>query len=111
MNIFTNDFVKPEDQRELAHFGLARKCTSKKKCSLSLTVVTASLLLVLLSCPLVAEAQRETLNFDNGWKFAFGHASSPEKDYGCGTEYFNYLTKANSIHNTGPYSMKFDDST
>ena len=60
MNIFTNDFVKPEGQRELARFGLARKCTYKKKCSLSLTVVTASLLLLLLSCPLVAEAQRET---------------------------------------------------
>ena len=136
MNILTNDFVKPEGQRELARFGLARtddkprgeseftqtipRCEGrrrsqialfKKKCPLSLTVVTASLLLLLLSCPLVAEAQRETLNFDKGWKFAFGHASSPEKDYGCGTEYFNYLTKANSIHNTGPYSMKFDDST
>ncbi len=24
MNILTNDFVKPEGQRELAHFGLAR---------------------------------------------------------------------------------------
>ncbi|MGM9714504.1 MAG: beta-galactosidase GalA [Prevotella sp.] len=56
-------------------------------------------------------AQRETLNFDAGWKFAFGHASSPEKDFGCGTEYFNYLTKANSVHNTGPYSNKFDDSS
>ena len=27
-----------------------------------------------------------------------------------GTEYFNYLTKANSLHNEGPYSKKFDDS-
>ena len=158
---FKNDFVKPEGQRELARFSLARtddqprgeaeftqaiprregrrrkstddkprgeaeftqaipRCEGrrrsqialfKKKSLLSVTVVTASLLLLLLSCPLVAEAQRETLNFDKGWKFAFGHASSPEKDYGCGTEYFNYLTKANSIHNTGPYSMKFDDST
>lgn len=26
----------------------------------------------------------------------------------CGTEYFNYLTKANSIHNEGPYGEKFD---
>ncbi len=33
-----------------------------------------------------------------------GNASSPEKDFGCGTEYFNYLTKAASIHNEGPYS-------
>ncbi|MBQ1708360.1 MAG: beta galactosidase jelly roll domain-containing protein [Bacteroidales bacterium] len=48
--------------------------------------------------------------FDGGWKFAFGNASSPEKDFGRGTEYFNYFTKAASIHNTGPYSEKFDDS-
>ena len=49
--------------------------------------------------------------FDFGWKFAFGNASDPSKDYGCGTEYFNYLTKAASIHNSGPYSEKFDDTT
>ena len=48
--------------------------------------------------------------FDEGWKFAFGNASSPEKDFGRGTEYFNYFTKAASIHNIGPYSEKFDDS-
>ena len=29
MNILTNDFVKPEGQRELAHFGLARNRTFK----------------------------------------------------------------------------------
>lgn len=47
-------------------------------------------------------------NFDTGWTFAFGDASSPADDFGCGTEYFNYLTKAASIHNEGPYSPKFD---
>ena len=57
-----------------------------------------------------AQNQRERLNFDKGWQFAFGDASSPEKDFGCGTEYFNYLTKAASIHNEGPYSPKFDAS-
>lgn len=49
--------------------------------------------------------------FDDGWKFAFGDASSPEKDFGRGTEYFNYYTKAASIHNEGPYAVKFDDSS
>ena len=53
---------------------------------------------------------RETIRLDKGWKFAMGHASDPLKDFGCGTEYFNYLTKANSIHNEGPYSQKFNDS-
>ena len=53
---------------------------------------------------------RETIRLDKGWRFALGNASDPRKDFGCGTEYFNYLTKANSIHNEGPYSPKFDDS-
>ena len=58
-----------------------------------------------------AQSQRERINFDNDWQFAFGEASSPAKDFGCGTEYFNYLTKAASIHNEGPYSQKFDASS
>ena len=57
-----------------------------------------------------AQNQRESQNFDKGWKFAFGDASSPAKDFGCGTEYFNYLTKAASIHNEGPYTPTFDAS-
>lgn len=65
---------------------------------------------LLLSFCLNAQNQRETLCLDEGWKFAFGNASDPQKDFGSGTEYFNYLTKANSIHNEGPYSNKFDDS-
>ncbi len=59
---------------------------------------------------LKAQNVRETIRLDEGWKFAFGNASDPAKDFGCGTEYFNYLTKANSIHNEGPYAMKFDDA-
>ncbi len=55
------------------------------------------------------QSQRQTIRLDEGWRFAFGNASDPAKDFGCGTEYFNYLTKANSIHNEGPYSSKFDD--
>ena len=57
-----------------------------------------------------AQNHRERLDFDDNWKFAFGDASDPAKDFGCGTEYFNYLTKAASIHNEGPYSPKFDAS-
>lgn len=68
------------------------------------------LLLFILSCN-NAFAQRERINFDADWRFHFGNASDPAKDFGCGTEYFNYLTKANSIHNEGPYSNKFDDSS
>ena len=57
------------------------------------------------------QCERETIRLSEGWKFAFGNASDPQKDFGCGTEYFNYLTKANSIHNEGPYAVKFDDSS
>ena len=66
----------------------------------------AALLLLLTGLPLTAQERL----FDDGWKFAFGDASSPAKDFGRGTEYFNYLTKAASIHNEGPYAVKFDDS-
>lgn len=76
------------------------------------TMKRNALLLALTMLGLVATAQsvREIQRLDDGWKFAFGHAAEPAKDFGCGTEYFNYLTKANSIHNEGPYAMKFDDS-
>lgn len=59
----------------------------------------------------MADNVREKILIDEGWKFAFGNAADPAKDFGCGTEYFNYLTKANSVHNTGPYAQKFNDST
>ena len=63
----------------------------------------------LLLTDLSAQNVRETIRLDKGWKFAFGNAADPKKDFGCGTEYFNYLTKASSIHNEGPYTHKFDD--
>ena len=72
------------------------------------------LLLLVLSMQVLGlqaqECVRETIRLDKEWKFAFGHAADPQKDFGNGTEYFNYLTKANSIHNEGPYAMKFNDS-
>ena len=64
----------------------------------------------LLTITVNAKNVRETVRLDKGWKFALGHAAVPKRDFGCGTEYFNYLTKANSIHNEGPYAQKFDDS-
>ena len=68
-------------------------------------------MIAMLSLSTMAQSVREKVRLDEGWKFAFGNAADPQKDFGCGTEYFNYLTKANSIHNEGPYSPKFDDST
>ncbi|MBR4740015.1 MAG: DUF4982 domain-containing protein [Bacteroidales bacterium] len=71
-----------------------------KRCALLLS-------LLLMAATLTA---REKIRLDAGWEFAFGNASSPALDFGCGTEYFTYLTKAASIHNEGPYSPKFDKS-
>ena len=80
-------------------------------CLLLMTDVFANRFIIcclVLGSVLSSTAQREHICFDADWNFAFGHAQSPEKDFGCGTEYFNYLTKANSIHNEGPYSLKYD---
>lgn len=67
------------------------------------------LLVALLFCTLSAPAQKVT-RLAEGWRFSLGNASDPAKDFGRGTEYFNYLTKAASIHNEGPYVLRFDDS-
>ena len=66
-------------------------------------------LMVLTVGTQAATGVREKTRLNEGWKFSLGHATDRQKDFGCGTEYFNYLTKANSIHNEGPYSVKFDD--
>ena len=68
-------------------------------------------LMVLTVGAQAATGVREKTRLSDGWKFCLGHAADKQKDFGCGTEYFNYLTKANSIHNEGPYSIKFDDGT
>ena len=68
------------------------------------------ILIISITLSLSAQSVRERILLDDGWQFAFGNASDPAKDFGCGTEYFNYLTKAASIHNAGPYSPKFDAS-
>ncbi len=44
--------------------------------------VSISILLCLLLGNI--NAQRQHINFDNNWKFAFGDASSPEKDFNYG---------------------------
>lgn len=51
-----------------------------------------------------------TLLLNADWRFHLGNAADPQQDFGCGTEYFNYFTKAASIHNEGPYVPSFNDS-
>jgi beta-galactosidase len=44
---------------------------------------------------------------DFGWRFAFGHATDPAKDFDAGSEFFSYLAKAGGA--SGAAAQKFDD--
>lgn len=68
------------------------------------------IVLLIFAASLCPHIGAQTVSFDDNWRFAFGDASSPGKDFGRGTEYFNYYTKAASIHDEGPYSLAFNDS-
>jgi beta-galactosidase len=50
---------------------------------------------------------RERLLMDFGWRFAFGHASDPSRDFRTGTGYFSYFAKAG--YGDGAASKNFDD--
>lgn len=52
-------------------------------------------------------AGRERLLMDFGWRFAFGHPSDPQKDFGNGTSYFSYFAKAG--YGDGAAAAGFDD--
>ena len=42
------------------------------------------ILTILLQPALNAQLPRQRSNLDKGWKFQFGHAGNPEKDFGFG---------------------------
>lgn len=52
-------------------------------------------------------AQRQQLNFDNDWKFHFGHAVNPEKDFNYSV--VNIFSKSGAAVNTA-IDPKFNDS-
>ena len=69
--------------------------------------LTAFLFAALFCSPLLISAQRQKINFDNNWKFNFGHSANAEKD-------FNY-TIANIFSKSGAAAKtaidpRFDDS-
>lgn len=53
-------------------------------------------------------APRKHTNIDKGWKFQFGHAADPAKDFDFGVA--NIFSKTGKTENT-PLSLKFNDST
>jgi len=50
---------------------------------------------------------REHLLMDPGWRFALGHATDPDKDFGFGKAYFSFWAKAGMAD--GPAAPAFDD--
>lgn len=66
-----------------------------------------SILLVLLISILSANAQKK-INFDEGWKFHFGHAANPDKDFDYGNK---LLFHKSNVYETTILSPKFIDTT
>ena len=46
---------------------------------------TLTVLTILAMISASAQNNRERISFNKDWQFALGDASSPEKDFGCGT--------------------------
>jgi beta-galactosidase len=55
----------------------------------------------------LAQAGRERLLIDSGWRFAFGHPSDARKDFNHATGYFSYLAKTG--YGDGPAAAEFED--
>lgn len=68
------------------------------------------LLTISCFCLHLSASERKLIN--NGWLFCLGDASSMEKDFSHGCEYFTYIAKAQSTgHNRGPADPSFDDGS
>ena len=101
-------FIRKSTEYHYLSYNISKTINNMTNLKQTLTLVLMLALVGVIGSS--AQNVREVVRLDEGWKFSFGHAGNPTKDFGCGTEYFNYLTKASSIHNEGPYAMKFDDS-
>ncbi len=72
-----------------------------------MTRILLALCFMALVC--TTRAQRQTLLLNNNWTFHLGHAASMAEDFGHGTEYFTFLSKAVG-QNQGPAWVQFNDS-
>lgn len=68
---------------------------------------TLQLLIILISTNVAAQNFRKQTNFDEGWKFHFGHAADPAKDFNYGIT--SIFAKSGKTDNTA-LALKFDDS-
>ena len=64
-------------------------------------------LLIAAQTPDNLKSSRVHICIDQGWRFAFGHPYSTEKDFGNGTGYFSYFAKAG--YGDGAAAADFDD--
>ena len=69
--------------------------------------LTSFLAAILLCLPILTSAQRQRINFDNDWKFHFGHAANAEKDFNYSIA--NIFSKSGAAAKTA-IDPKFDDS-
>lgn len=71
------------------------------------TTIAVFCLLLFCYCPFAIAQNREHLNLDAGWRFAYGNPADAAKDFGNGTNYFSYLAKAG--YGDGAAAPGFDD--
>lgn len=62
---------------------------------------------IFISLHFPLHAQRQIINFDDNWKFAYGHAANPEKDFNYGIK--TIFSKSGNAIGT-PADIKFKDS-
>jgi beta-galactosidase len=87
--------------------------------SLHFQLLSCSLICALLGSPSVSHgeeadataspASRERISFDDGWRFALGHATNRSKDFDHASGAFSYFAKAG--YGSGASDPKFDDSS
>ena len=72
-------------------------------------LLTASVVLLAIAGPVLAAAPagRERLLMDFNWRFAFGHATDPTRDFDPANNFFTYFAKAGD--GVGAAAADFDD--
>ncbi len=70
-------------------------------------ILFAALCVVSSFFHLAQASERVRIQIDDGWRFALGHATDKEKDFGHGLSYFSYLAKTG--YGDGAASDVFDD--
>ncbi|HVM59769.1 MAG TPA: beta-galactosidase GalA [Verrucomicrobiae bacterium] len=83
----------------------------KRRCRVGFTALVLALSATAgprtLAQSLQTSGGRERLRMDFGWRFAFGHATDPSRDFDPAGSFFTYFAKAGTA--AGAAAMDFDD--